>query len=73
MNLTHQHSSTEVKLVKELGDEDVVFNQSLGISIFHILNDVSEPLPLLLATGNPDEKHLKKTQYMHTPCLRGLN
>ena len=74
MNLTHQHSSTEVKLVKELGDEDVVFNQALGVCFLHIFNDVSEPLPLLLAAGNPDEEHLKQkyipwVKNTHTPTL----
>ena len=57
---THQHSGTEVKLVEELGDKDVVFNKFLGVSFLHILNDVSKPLPLLLATGDPDEENLKK-------------
>ena len=54
----YQHSGTKVKLVEELGDEDVIFYQTLCVCVFHILDDVGEPLPLLLATCHPNEKHL---------------
>ena len=58
--VSNQHSCAEVKLVKELGDKDVVFYESLCVSILGIANDIGEPLPLLLATRHPDEEHLKR-------------
>ena len=57
---THQHGCSEIKLVKELGDEDVALNQTLGVCLFDITNDVSEPFPLFLTTSHPDEKYLIK-------------
>ena len=59
---TYQHGSAKVKLVKELSDEDMVLHQALGVSILNVTDDISEPLPLLLATGNPDEEHLDRRE-----------
>ena len=61
-NVTHQHSGSEVKLVKELSYKDVSLHQVLLVSILHILDDLRKPLPLLLSTGHPDEEHLHVTQ-----------
>ena len=55
---TYQHSGTEVEFIKELSDEDVGFNQTLGVSLLYILDDVSKPLPLLLTTCHPNEENL---------------
>ena len=57
---THQHGGTEVKLVKELCDEDVCLDQVLLVSFLNVSDDLREPLPLLLGTGHPDEEHLLK-------------
>ena len=54
----HQHSCSEVKLVKELSDKDVGLNQVLLVGFLSITDDLSEPFPLLLGTGHPDEEHL---------------
>ena len=56
--LTHQHSGSEIKLVKELRDEDVGLDQILLVGILNIPDDLREPFPLLLSTGHPDEEHL---------------
>ena len=56
--VAHQHGCTEVKLVKELSDKDVVLHKSLLVGILNVTDDVSEPLVLLLSTGHPDEEHL---------------
>ena len=56
--VTHQHSSSKVKLVKELSDKDVCLHQVVLVSILDIPDDLRKPLPLLLSTGHPDEKHL---------------
>ena len=72
--LTHQHGGSEVELVKELCDKDVVFDQSLGISFLDILDDVGEPLPLLLAAGHPDKEHLEREQsHQILACLYQQN
>ena len=57
-DLTYQHGGTEVKLVKELSDKDVGLNQVLLVSFLNVLDDLREPLPLLLSTGHPDKEHL---------------
>ena len=54
----HQHSSSEVKLVKELSDKDVCLHQVLLVRFLHVLDDLCKPLPLFLSTGYPDEEHL---------------
>ena len=58
LKISHQHSGSEVKLVKELGNEDVSLHKVLLVGILNILDDLSKPLPLLLSTGHPDEEHL---------------
>ena len=60
LTAAYQHSGSQVKLVKELGDEDVDFDQALLVSFFHLTDDVSEPLVLLLGTGHPNEEHLDR-------------
>lgn len=65
---SHQHSGSEVKFIKELGDKDVILHKTLLISFFSFLDDLSKPLPLLLSTSHPDEEHLynsmaKKDEY----------
>ncbi len=57
---THQHSGTEVKFIKELGDKDVVLHKSFGVSFLNITDDVSKPFVLLLCTSCPDEKYLHR-------------
>ena len=59
---THQHSGSEVKLVKELSDKDVGLNQVLLVGFLNTADDLSEPFPLLLGTGHPDEEHLHTKQ-----------
>ncbi len=58
----HQHGGTEVKLVKELSDEDVHLYQSLLVSLLDLTDNVSEPFVLLLRTGDPDEEHLENSR-----------
>lgn len=57
---TYQHGGSEVKLVKELCNKDVCLHQVILVSIFHLANNLSEPLVLFLSTGNPDEEDLCK-------------
>ena len=58
--LAYQHSGSEVKFVKELGDEDVRLHKVLLVSFLNITDDFREPLPLLLSTGHPDEEDLQR-------------
>jgi hypothetical protein len=62
---TYQHGGSKVKLVKELSDKDVCLHQVIFVSILNIPDDLREPLPLLLGTGHPDEKHLEQIQQNH--------
>ena len=55
---THQHSGSEIKFIKELGNEDVILHKALLISFLGLPDDLSEPLPLLLRTSHPDEEDL---------------
>lgn len=56
--LTYQHSGTEIKLVEELGDKDMVFHKTFNICLLNITNDICKPLVLFLCTCDPDEEHL---------------
>ena len=60
VEISYQHSGSEVEFVKELSDKDVILYQTLLISFLNILDDLSKPLPLLLSTSHPDEKYLKQ-------------
>ena len=55
---TYQHGGPEVKLVKELSDEDVDFHKILCILLLNLTDDVSQPLKLVLGTCHPDEVNL---------------
>ena len=57
---TYQHSGSEIELLEELSDEDMDTDEVIGVVVFDITDDVSEPLVVLLGTGHPDEVHLRK-------------
>ena len=59
-NSTHQHSSSKVKLVVELSDEDVDTDEIILIFLLHFTNDVSQPLEMFLSTSHPDEVNLER-------------
>ena len=56
----HQHGGSEVKFVEELGDEDVVLHQVVGVSLFNVTDDLGKPLILLLGTRHPNEEYLER-------------
>lgn len=58
---TYQHGSSEVKLVKELCDEDVDLDKILCILLLNLTDDVSQPLKLVLGTSHPDEVNLYRS------------
>ena len=55
---TNQHSGSKIKLVKELGNKDMIFNQILLVCIFNITDDFSKPFILLLSASHPYEEYL---------------
>ena len=65
---TYQHGGPEVKLVKELGDEDVDLHQMFRVFLLNLTDDVGQPLKLVLGTCHPDEINLHRTD--NTPEVR---
>ena len=60
--VTHQHCHPQVKLVEELRDEDVDFQDvRLGVFLLHISKDVYEPLKVSMRRTDPQEVNLNKT------------
>ena len=57
---THQHGGPEVKLVKELGDEDMDLHKVLCVLLLNLTDDVGQPLKLVLSTCYPDEVNLHR-------------
>lgn len=53
-----QHGGPEVKLVKELRDEDVDLHEIPCILLLDLTDDVSQPLKLVLGTSYPYEVDL---------------
>ena len=65
---THQHNRTQVKLLVELGDEDVDVGELLLVLLLDLADDVRHPLKLLLRTRDPQEVNLfkgNKEAYRH--------
>lgn len=55
---THQHRRSQIKLVEELGDEDVHFQDVGDILPLHITQHINEPFELTVRRANPQEIHL---------------
>jgi len=53
-----QHSSSKIELVQQLSNEDVDFEDSLGIFLFQISDDVNEPFKSSLTSAHPEEVDL---------------
>ena len=51
----YQHCCTKVKLVKELGDEDVHFQHIGNVLLLHFSENVDEPFKLSMGLGDPEE------------------
>ena len=64
----YQHGGPQVKLLLELGDEDVHVHQLTLISHFHLSDDIRQPLETLLRPRHPQEVDLPIT-WETTPCL----
>ena len=58
---THQHGCPQVEEMEELRHEDVRLDDRLGVALFDALEDVDEPLELLLTRRHPDEVQLHNT------------
>lgn len=54
-NDTHQQSCTEVKILKELRDEDVDVHHSELVNLLHLPQNVQQPLKMALTSGDPYE------------------
>ena len=57
---TYQHGGPEVKLVKELCDEDVDLHKIFRVLLLDLTDDISQPLKLVLGTGHPNEVDLDR-------------
>ena len=62
---TYQHGGPEVKLVEELGDEDVDLHKIFRVLLLNLTDDVGQPLKLVLGTSHPDEVNLHRTVNTH--------
>lgn len=67
----YQHSCSEVKVLKELCDEDVSLQHILSVTLFHLLEDVNEPFKVFLVRCHPEEIHLQ-AKNTHIFNLLGL-
>lgn len=55
---THQEDCPEIEFVFELRDEDVIPDHALGDLFFDFVQNLREPLKLLLAIGHPQKQDL---------------
>jgi len=65
IEVTYKHCGAKVKLVEELGDEDVRLDNLLLVDFLDAAQDVQQPLELPLTGRHPDEVHLRRQTYGH--------
>ena len=62
---SYQQRRSEVKVLEELGDEDVDVDHAVPVHLLHLPQDVDQPLKVPLAARDPDKVQLQKNHHHH--------
>ena len=57
---SYQQRRSEVKVLEELGDEDVDVDHAVLVHLLHLPQDVDQPLKVPLAARDPDKVQLQE-------------